>query len=109
MEENPINNPNKQPVIIEGNSQCGNDGKGLSSQKGMEMIIKDLQAKGGACDLDGSAGKNGDDECTELGKAMYPGQGLMGNARLRFCAPAGNKGYCELLPVTTYRLAGWVL
>jgi hypothetical protein len=102
-------NPNKAPVIIEGNSQCGNDPGALSSLNAMEMIIKDLQDKGGACELDSSAGKNGDDECTELGYKTYPGEVLLGygnfgNARLRFCAPAGNKGHRELLPVAVYCL-----
>lgn len=99
MEDNPINNPNKPPVIIEGNSQCVNDGEDLASTMGMDIIIKQLQEKGGSYELDGSAGKNGDDECTELGQNETQGSpvglGVIADARLRFCAPAGNKGYCE--------------
>ena len=60
---------------------------------GMDIIIKSLLEKGGACTLDSSAGKSGDDECTELGK--HTTNFDVGNAMLRFCAPAGNKDYCE--------------
>ena len=92
MEDNPINNPNQPPAIIAGNSQCDSD-QVMAAQIGMDIIIKSLLEKGGACTLDSSAGKSGDDECTELGK--HTTNFDVGNARLRFCAPAGNKDYCE--------------
>lgn len=92
LEENPINTPPK-PEIVAGNSKC-DTGNGLANSIGVNVIIDKLLEKGGACELDGKAGKNGDDECTELGKheSVYN----IANARMRFCAPAGNNGYCEL-------------
>jgi hypothetical protein len=102
MQENPINNPNQPPIIIAGNSQC-DSGDGLPLKVGLDVIISELLEKGGACELDNSADKNGEDECTELGsrEIVY----TLGRTRLRFCGPAGKKGYCELLPVTVNRFA----
>jgi hypothetical protein len=105
MADNPMNNPNKAPTIIAGNSEC-DTGDNRASRIGMDVIMKTLSKKSGACDLDGSAAKNGEDQCTELGKHEV----LLGiaNARVRFCGPADRKGYCELSPVTVHRFARWI-
>jgi len=94
LEENPINTPPKQEVVA-GNSKC-DTGNGLANSIGVNVIIDKLLEKDGACELDGKAGKNGDDECTELGK--HTSNFNIANARMRFCAPAGNKGYREFEP-----------
>jgi hypothetical protein len=105
MEENPINNPNQPPVIVAGNSQCSTS-DGLASPIGLEIIINTLLEKGGACSQDSSDGKNGDDECSEIGshKSNYD----VANAKIRFCGPAGQSGYCKLLTVTVCSFIRWI-
>lgn len=84
QQENPVSDP-WWPVA--GNSQCDNSGSAAGTL--IDAIINNLLDKDVSCDQDSSAGKNGDDECTEMGmhKTLY----VEMSARIRLCGPAGQK------------------